>query len=76
MLIQKKRQVFLALFLCLSLDSYAQCLAQGELHRAAVKRVIDGDTLHLTDGRKVRLVGINTPELDHEHGKHLSLIHI
>ena len=70
MLIQKKRQVLLALFLCLSFDSYAQCLAQGELHRAAVKRVIDGDTLHLTDGRKVRLVGINTPELDHEHGKH------
>ncbi|NOX76785.1 MAG: thermonuclease family protein [Gammaproteobacteria bacterium] len=31
--------------------------------RAAVSRVIDGDTLRLADGRKVRLIGINTPEL-------------
>ena len=54
MLIQKKRQALLALFLCLSFDSYGQCLAQGVLQAAQVKRVIDGDTLHLVDGRKVR----------------------
>lgn len=29
----------------------------------AVKRVVDGDTLQLRDGRQVRLLGINTPEL-------------
>lgn len=28
-----------------------------------VRRVVDGDTLHLADGRKVRLVGVNAPEL-------------
>lgn len=28
-----------------------------------VQRVIDGDTLRLADGRRVRLIGINTPEL-------------
>lgn len=28
-----------------------------------VAKVIDGDTIHLQDGRKVRLIGINTPEL-------------
>jgi len=28
-----------------------------------VRYVHDGDTLHLSDGRKVRLIGINTPEL-------------
>jgi len=28
-----------------------------------VSRVIDGDTLRLSDGRKLRLIGINTPEL-------------
>ena len=27
-----------------------------------VKRVIDGDTFELADGRKVRLIGVNTPE--------------
>ena len=30
-----------------------------------VKRVIDGDTLLLDDGTKVRLLGINTPEIQH-----------
>ena len=27
-----------------------------------VKRIVDGDTLQLTDGRRLRLIGINTPE--------------
>lgn len=30
---------------------------------ALVKSVHDGDTLRLTDGRKIRLIGIDTPEL-------------
>ena len=30
-----------------------------------VKRVIDGDTLLLADGRRVRLLGIDTPETKH-----------
>lgn len=32
---------------------------------AQVKRVIDGDTIELVDGRKVRYIGIDTPELHH-----------
>jgi endonuclease YncB( thermonuclease family) len=28
-----------------------------------IRYIHDGDTLHLSDGRKVRLIGINTPEL-------------
>lgn len=32
----------------------------------AVSYVYDGDTVKLTDGRKVRFIGINTPEMDHE----------
>ena len=35
---------------------------QGETRSGRVRRVIDGDTFHMTDGTKVRLVGINTPE--------------
>ena len=34
---------------------------------AVVEYVHDGDTLFLTDGRKVRMLGINTPEI----GEHL-----
>jgi len=30
-----------------------------------VKRVVDGDTIELIDGRKVRYIGIDTPELHH-----------
>jgi micrococcal nuclease len=32
------------------------------LEQVTVARAIDGDTLELSDGRKVRLVGVNTPE--------------
>ena len=70
MLIQKKRQALLALFLCLPFASSAQCVAHGTLESAQVERVVDGDTVYFKDGRKVRLVGINTPELDHEFGRH------
>lgn len=32
-----------------------------------VKKVYDGDTVLLQDGRKVRLLGINTPEIEHRN---------
>ena len=39
------------------------CLADGELQWAQIKHIVDGDTLQLSDGRKVRVLAINTPEL-------------
>ena len=68
----KKRPVYLALFLFLSVaaDADELCLATGALEKARIERVVDGDTIHLSDGRKVRLVGIDTPELDHKKGNH------
>lgn len=35
------------------------------LTAVSVTQVFDGDTLQLKDGRKVRLIGVNTPELAH-----------
>lgn len=35
---------------------------QTQFENAQVKRVVDGDTIELTDGRKIRYIGINTPE--------------
>ncbi len=71
MSILKKRQALsLALFLCLPTLGQAMCLAQGDIFPGTVSRVVDGDTVHLKDGRKIRLIGVNTPELDHQHGKH------
>jgi micrococcal nuclease len=34
--------------------------------KVVVEYVHDGDTIRLTDGRKVRLIGIDTPELGHD----------
>lgn len=34
-----------------------------------VRWVNDGDTIVLADGRHVRYIGINTPEIEHEHQK-------
>lgn len=37
-------------------------LNQDNREKDTVKRVIDGDTFELSNGKKVRLIGVNTPE--------------
>ncbi|OUS04701.1 hypothetical protein A9Q90_07320 [Gammaproteobacteria bacterium 54_18_T64] len=37
-------------------------LGRGRGERVAIQYVYDGDTLTLKDGRKIRLIGVNTPE--------------
>lgn len=44
----------------------AECAADHIDERARVAHVYDGDTVVLADRRKVRLIGINTPELSRE----------
>jgi len=39
------------------------CSLPGAGEQVVSSRVIDGDTLELGDGRRVRLIGINTPEI-------------
>ena len=41
----------------------AFCPTPGGLTSVTVQRVVDGDTLRLSDGRNVRMIGLNTPEL-------------
>ncbi len=50
------------ILLCLVLCPIAIQAGEGHL----VKKVIDGDTLLLSDGRFVRYIGINTPEIAHK----------
>jgi endonuclease YncB( thermonuclease family) len=63
-----------ALFVCLlfpfvqaaALDQPAAQTCRAERldeTAVAVEKVVDGDTLHLQDGRSVRLIGINSPEV-------------
>jgi len=52
-------------------DDWKLTLPLGQSHNYAdvyVKRVIDGDTIQLETGERVRLVGIDTPEM-HESNK-------
>lgn len=45
------------------------CTPTGGADWATVKRITDGDTVLLSDGRRVRYIGIDTPEIDHEQGR-------
>lgn len=46
----------------------AACPLDRADERARVDYVYDGDTLRLSDGRKIRFIGINTPEINHDGG--------
>jgi micrococcal nuclease len=63
-----RRRVFLLLLLgSLGSPSWADvCAASAPARRAAVQRVIDGDTLVLRGGQRLRLIGINAPEMRHD----------
>ena len=41
----------------------ADCKLKTSPQSVMVSSIIDGDTVRLSDGRKVRLIGVNTPEL-------------
>lgn len=45
--------------------AHAQSCAPCSDELLEVATVIDGDTLRLRDGRSIRLIGVNTPELGH-----------
>src|SRR5690554_1461310 len=51
-------------FWLLAPTAHAEYCSQPDAGEAvSSKRVIDGDTLDLADGRRVRLIGINAPEM-------------
>jgi len=60
-----KKSIILCLFIlliCAAGQSFAQ-------NRHSVRWVDDGDTIVLMDGRRVRYIGINAPEIDHKGKK-------
>lgn len=69
--ISKKASLVGAFFMavCFVADaSAAACPVPSSPKTVRVARVVDGDTLKLVDGRSVRLIGVNAPELAH-HGR-------
>ncbi|MBF8776119.1 thermonuclease family protein [Pseudomonas fulva] len=63
--LQKKAPLVGAFFMLACWVSQAQafCPAPSRAQWVAVRHVIDGDTVRLVDGRSVRLIGINAPEI-------------
>jgi len=63
-------RLYLLLFIWLTAviqPAWAEIACPGASYdeTSSIKYIHDGDTLHLKDGRKVRLIGINTPEVAH-----------
>ncbi len=59
------RIIFLALAAFLAIPG---CANGSPNHEVLVQRVIDGDTVQLSDGRLVRYIGIDTPEMRRKVG--------
>lgn len=53
-----KKYLFLIIIILLSISYYTVSSAQPY----QVSKVIDGDTIELSNGERVRYIGINTPE--------------
>lgn len=66
--VMKKASLAGAFFVCVlhGPPAAADCPRHAQAAPAQVAQVIDGDTLRLVDGRSVRLIGINAPELAHD----------
>lgn len=64
-LLHKKASLVGAFFVGVvcSFPALAFCPPAGKVQVFAVRQVVDGDTLRLADGRSVRLIGINAPEI-------------
>ncbi|MCJ8170400.1 thermonuclease family protein [Atopomonas sediminilitoris] len=54
---------FVPVFFLPGFLAHAECPAGQNLQWQRVAKVVDGDTLKLADGRSVRLIGVNAPEL-------------
>lgn len=64
-LLQRKASLVGAFFMAAicAMPAQAFCPLPVKPQQVAVRQVLDGDTVRLSDGRSVRLIGINAPEL-------------
>lgn len=67
--------VIILSLLILSFETVAEpifseaCVSTHFDEEVGIKSIIDGDTVILTDNRHIRLIGINTPEINHDNIK-------
>ncbi len=60
-------RIFLLLLLFNPIISFASCLSSGWDQTVTLKKINDGDTVTLDNGRLVRFIGIDTPEINHKN---------
>ena len=69
----KARRQWLLVPILLLLGASSACqddpAVGADLESVVVKRVVDGDTVELSDGRKIRYIGVDTPEISHSQGE-------
>jgi len=69
----KKVIIFLLIVILIAINYFwidnklTNFIIDSQYETVVVKRVIDGDTIELDNGKKVRLLGINTPEKGEEY---------
>jgi endonuclease YncB( thermonuclease family) len=66
-ILKKALPVWSAFFVFWSVDVLALCSVDQKAENVEVAHVYDGDTVRLKDGRKIRIIGINTPETEKEN---------
>ena len=67
-MLRRSRLLILSLLCALLWSTLAQAgtlSVVGTSHWVRVGYIVDGDTFHTTNGQKIRLLGINTPEIAH-----------
>ncbi len=68
----KKALIFSAFFIACYLPGLSlgqSCSGFSSQENARIAHIHDGDTVHLSDQRKIRLIGIDTPELARRRGQ-------
>lgn len=70
MMLKKSALIILILFSLSFLLSGCVFNSQTQSEEVYIERVIDGDTVKTAGGKSIRLLGIDTPELDWENNKH------
>ena len=60
---KKALPIWSAFFLAYSLPIIAACPAIKQAEPVHISHIYDGDTVRLKDGRRIRIIGINTPEM-------------
>lgn len=59
---KKALPIWGAFFVACSSLTYASCPLSNQGEQVSIAHIYDGDTVKLSDGRRVRLIGLNTPE--------------